>query len=121
MAEPRRTRTSATEHLPAAAPAPGALPAEPCEHCGQMIVRTTALADGAPLPIDATPSALGDLLLEHRPHGIVAGVAIPRIARGARASGRPTYLAHSRSCPLASVWHKPAARPARRRPGGRRG
>lgn len=94
---------------------PADLPVTACDFCDDKIVWTVSTATGTPLPVDATPSEQGNLLVQRQADGtLIAGVASSGVARSARKMGRPTYLHHAMSCPRAGEWNKPARRPAGR-------
>lgn len=77
-----------------------------CRSCGADIFFATTV-NGKPQPIDARPTAEGNLELENRDGRLFVTVVGP-LERLLAEGERPLYLAHHASCPFAGD-HRPKA------------
>lgn len=82
-----------------------------CNHCDARLV--WARTDHSRMPLDAEPSARGNVVLHNSPAGLPDPVAqvlgTVAAADGARAAGQETYLHHAVTCPYAPEWNRQAA------------
>ena len=77
-----------------------------CRSCGARIVWVVS-SRGKPMPIDAEPSANGNLFLSHP---IVPGQSVARVVTGRtrealRACGE-AFISHHATCPQARQWRR---------------
>lgn len=93
----------------------------PCDFCKKPIVwAQPSTPGGKPMPVDADPSADGNVLLAECARGVqyvVLGTPAKRATY--RDAGWPLRLHHRLSCPYAGDWNRPGGpKRGRQRPTG---
>jgi hypothetical protein len=89
---------------------------QPCDYCAQPII--WAVTRDSRMPVDATPDASGNVLLDVATGGGIRATVLGPPARVAhRAGGWALYLHHKLTCPQAAEWTRTIrATPPKKKP-----